>query len=469
MTLKNRFLLVSALMLLCSLGVGWLMLRSYQNVPDQLRVARKVYALNRELTLLNSASLDLHYRNLERALIQWANISNRVDAIIEDLKLEGVHPIYTKSLVETNALIKNLFLEAKKLQGKEMGRVQRSFYTNQINLKTQDMIMVGNILLDSIQRGLVKANRLASLYIIGFFVSVIFVFIVLYLFFRNTFARPLNTLEQDVRRIGMGNLEIPIHLTGGEDEIGQLAGTIDRMRLNLRQLRHSKDEFLSIAAHELKTPITVLKATSELIRDMSAKELENFLPYALDTINRQSDQLNKLIMDVLEVSRLELAKVELAKTDFNLDRLVLEVVKDLQRLSDKHEVVVTENAQVRVYADRSRVGQVLVNLIENGIKYSPAGGRVQVASVLKDTEVWVEVVDHGIGIPKDRQGRIFERFYRAHTGTPYEQVTSMGVGLYLSRQFIQRHGGKIGFESKEGQGSRFYFTLPLGNKEIQNG
>ena len=168
--------------------------------------------------------------------------------------------------------------------------------------------------------------------------------------------------------------------------------------------------------------------------------------------------------EVLEVSRLDLERLTIKPRPTDLAALVERVVREMRDVGPRHELAIVRNDAVTISVDPDRIEQVLTNVIGNAIKYSPPGSTVEIESRRERSAVVVSVRDRGIGIPRDKQARIFERFYRAHVGTPYEHASSLGVGLYLSREFINRHGGEMWFESREGAGSVFGFRLPLEEK-----
>ena len=131
-------------------------------------------------------------------------------------------------------------------------------------------------------------------------------------------------------------------------------------------------------------------------------------------------------------------------------------------MNPKHRIRVVRATPVVVQGDRDRLQDMTMQLLENAVKYSPGGGDIDVAVDLLNDEATVSVTDHGVGIPRAKQARIFERFYRAHTGTPYD-YGGMGVGLYIAKEIIQDHGGRMWFDSEEGHGSTFRFSLPVKN------
>jgi PAS domain S-box-containing protein len=227
-----------------------------------------------------------------------------------------------------------------------------------------------------------------------------------------------------------------------------------------KRLEKLRDEFLSTAAHELKTPLTGLKGYSQLLLRRAAKEGGQQDTKALETINRQTGRLNKLVDELLEMSRLNLGQLVLSVESVDLGQFVTETVETLALIGDGHPVRCDLQASAVVQADRNRLEQVLTNLVSNAIRYSPDGGEVEVCVMRRDGQAVVSVKDQGIGIPKEKQGRIFEHFYRAHAGTRND-LGGMGIGLYISREIVTRHGGEMWFESEEGKGSTFYFSLPL--------
>lgn len=240
----------------------------------------------------------------------------------------------------------------------------------------------------------------------------------------------------------------------------EMGGRVALMAENAR-LSHAREEFISTAVHEIKTPISVVKTAVQLMQHMTPEQRDARLPDVLIRLDRQCNRLTRLVTNVLEVTRLELKTIELQRRPTELAALVEQVVADMKGLSSSHRLIVTRNDSVTVDVDTERIEQVLTNLIDNAVKYSPGGGDIEVALRRQDDNVVASVRDHGIGVPADRQDRIFELFYRAHAGTPYGHVASLGVGLYLSREFVTRHGGRMWFESREGAGSTFYFSLPM--------
>ncbi len=177
-------------------------------------------------------------------------------------------------------------------------------------------------------------------------------------------------------------------------------------------------------------------------------------------IARQCDRMDRMVRDLLELSRVQGARIRLSTEPVDLSRLAADAVERMQTLARGHRLTVAGAIPgALVLADRERIDQVLVNLLDNAIKFSPRGGDIVVRVEPGGQEVVLSIADRGIGIPPERQGRVFERFYQAHAGelpTP----GGMGVGLFLAREILEMHAGRIGFESAKGEGTTFFLALP---------
>jgi len=237
---------------------------------------------------------------------------------------------------------------------------------------------------------------------------------------------------------------------------------------DLKKALKLREEFISIASHELKTPITSLKIASQLAQRTIAKRvsecgLESVAQH-LGTLVRQIDRLAKLTDELLDVSRLQAGRLELHRERIDLVHLSAEVVDRFRAevASEGRHQLHLSAAHPEIWGDWDidRIEQVLVNLISNAIKYSPDGGDVTVTIDQAADEVEVTVADQGVGIPQDQLGRIFEAFHRA-TNVENRQVPGIGLGLHITKQIVELHGGQIWAESVEGKGTTVRFSLPL--------
>jgi PAS domain S-box-containing protein len=226
------------------------------------------------------------------------------------------------------------------------------------------------------------------------------------------------------------------------------------------ELERRKDEFIGMASHELKTPITSLKGFINLFqRRITAQGDAQALHY-LERMNAQLNKLAKLVGDLLDITRMQAGKLSYAEEPFDLDALIQETVENVQAATTTHTLLVETTGPVQVSGDRDRIGQVLINLLNNAIKYSPHANKVLVRLSANKQEATVSVQDFGIGIAEAHHNKIFERFYQVNDAGS-SSYTGLGIGLYISREIITRHGGRMWVESSKGQGSTFYFTLPV--------
>jgi PAS domain S-box-containing protein len=244
-------------------------------------------------------------------------------------------------------------------------------------------------------------------------------------------------------------------LAGGDVNATRLSLVVMRDVSEQKRFEEMRDDFLAVAAHEFKTPLAVIKAYSQLLEKRKAGPAP-----ILQVINRQVDRLSRMVQQLLQVSRLRLGDAGLRREPFDLEEMVQGVVGRMRRMVDRHRLIVELGPAVPVEADRERLEQVLVNLIDNAVRFSPEGGDIEAAVAQDGAEAVVSVRDHGVGIPSERQAHVFEPFYRAHAGTSRD-YGGLAVGLDISREIVARHGGRIWFESAPGRGSTFFFALPL--------
>ena len=248
------------------------------------------------------------------------------------------------------------------------------------------------------------------------------------------------------------------------DATGAIAGAVAVARdvTEVAEFDRLKDEFIRVAAHELKTPVAILKGYARTLM-----RTDQTLPVRsrrmLEAIDRGAERINGVVEDLLDISLARLDTLHLSPVPVDLDELVRATVAGVGA-SELHRVVIQREdpAPLTVRADSARTRQALGNLLSNALKYSPAGGTIEVvlSADRGRGEAQASVRDYGVGIPTKRQGGIFRLFYRAHTDTPHD-YGGMGVGLFMAKELIKRQGGRIWFESREGEGSIFSFTLPL--------
>jgi len=221
-----------------------------------------------------------------------------------------------------------------------------------------------------------------------------------------------------------------------------------------------KDEFISIASHELKTPLTTVKAylqMLELTLDENNEEASLYAKKASQSVNR----LNELISELLDVSKIRLGKLNYSNTQFNFNELVDSTIEHIQLTSTTHSIIKTGTVNEKVTGDKDRLQQVIVNLLTNAIKYSPGTKEVFITVSQENKMIKVAVTDTGIGIAQQSLDKIFDKYHRVEEHAIHFQ--GLGIGLFISHEIIQRHQGKLWAESEPGKGSTFYFTIPVNN------
>lgn len=228
--------------------------------------------------------------------------------------------------------------------------------------------------------------------------------------------------------------------------------------LQSRLMNDKQDEFLSMASHELRTPLTSMKGYLQMMLKTAGESGDKNSAIFLARAMASSNKLEKLIADLLDVSKLKANRMEYFMEPFDIGGLLQECVENLQQTTPGHRLNIVETLQQVCVADRLRVEQVIVNLLSNAIKYSPDAAEVQAGIRLEKNEIIMYVRDFGIGIAPEDQPNLFQRFYRVEANARFQ---GLGIGLFLSKQIVERHHGRIWAESSPGRGSCFYFTLPL--------
>lgn len=264
------------------------------------------------------------------------------------------------------------------------------------------------------------------------------------------------------------NLIVDVRSTPIRDDTGAVIGAVAVVRdvTEAKAMDRLQEGFLSVAAHELKTPITALKGYTQLALRRAPPIAEmHSTRRALMTIDQQADRITRLVQKLLDVSRIQSGRLELQMATFDLQELIAGVAGRARLIAPSHQIEVEPHSPLMVTADYERLEQVLLNLIDNAIKYSAPGETIRLATSIQNDEARVGVHDLGVGIPGDKLPHIFDRWFQAHYGT-YGDYGGMGLGLYICKEIIEQHGGHMWAMSSTTAGTTIGFALPLSSGEL---
>ncbi len=233
-----------------------------------------------------------------------------------------------------------------------------------------------------------------------------------------------------------------------------------------KQAENKKDEFISIASHELKTPLTSVKGYIQLLQRSLNKDDKTMAENHLAKASVQLEKLNELIVDLLDISKIESGKMKFNMQYFCADNMVNNAIEMLQQSNPGFTINKLGKTNENIYGDEMRLEQVVINFLTNAIKYAPGTNQVNVTINIKDGKLYLAVKDFGIGISAEQQARIFDKFYRVEEHS--NRFNGLGIGLYICSEIINRHNGTIGVNSVPDEGSEFYFIIPITEAPVIN-
>lgn len=286
-------------------------------------------------------------------------------------------------------------------------------------------------------------------------ITAVFTFI-----FTGKVLNPLERIAVKASQIGKDDIEEGIFEEGGNDEIGMLSKALNNMLLRLKKAIESQKRFISDASHELKTPISILRAhwENEINNPDLSIKFKRKLTKDIEVLSRMSS----MIEDLLILARTEEKGKNIKRIPFSLNELMKELIEDARILTDsKHqELVYSEGEEITLPGDRMLLYRLFLNLIKNSVEYTPEGGKISIAVDKEGNYARVQIKDNGMGIPAKELPYIFERFYRVESSRA-KSYGGAGLGLSIAKWITEAHGGKISIESKEGEGTTVTVLLPV--------
>jgi two-component system phosphate regulon sensor histidine kinase PhoR len=300
----------------------------------------------------------------------------------------------------------------------------------------------------------------------GAITAVVIALIVAY-FVSRSITLPIRQMKDAAEQIAKGDFSRKVKIKS-RDELGELAKSLNTMAdelqqkiEHLKQMDRMRTDFVANVSHELKTPLTLIKGYIETLQDKGMDDKEQSRKF-ISIVKEHSDRLGNIIDDLLSLSELELSKDCVHKTEFDLKELIDDISLGFGRaLAEKKQslTIKSKGSNLRIKADRDKIEQVFVNLIDNAIKYTKDAGQIELSILEQDQAISVAVRDNGIGIPKEHQERVFERFYRVDKARSRE-LGGTGLGLSIAKHIVLVHNGNISIESKTNKGAKVFVTLP---------
>lgn len=276
-------------------------------------------------------------------------------------------------------------------------------------------------------------------------------------------TKELNKKIREMEQSEAATLSILEDLHEIHENLKKSQKKIKQQNVKLKKLDQIKSNFLNVTSHELRTPMSAIKGYIQMIMKQTLGETTEEQRNALSIVLRNIDRLDHLIQDILDISRLESGTLKLIPEKTDVKTMVEQTVETMQSSADlKHITVNTEmeDKMPDITVDQERIQQVIINIVNNAIKFSPEGSIINIRSKKDKDLVLVEIQDFGRGIPKDKQKKIFKTFFQVDSGMD-RKFGGAGLGLAISRGIILAHGGEIWVESTVGKGSTFYFTIPI--------
>ncbi len=398
------------------------------------------------------------------ALIPSANIFATPGVFVQVVDLEGNVATRSANLVDQNLTVSSSVL-SQVAKGESVyanitaERAQLRLYVAPLKTPRGDIIGVIEVAqsLEGVNNTL---HRLAFLFFGGIAMSVVLAAVGGALLTQNALA-PIDRITQTAHGIShSGDLARRLEQGKTLDEVGRLAATFNEMLGRIEELFRSQQRFVSDISHELRSPLTAIRGNLDLLRRGASDDPEA-RHQALAAIDGEAERMQRLVTDLLLLARAD-EGIKIQKELVELDTLMLDVYRQAQLIAGGVNICLGSEDQAQVTGDRDRLKQLLLNLVDNAIKYTPSGGQVRL-SLERDTQ-WVRVYvsDTGIGIPAEDLDKIFDRFYRVDKARSREKGGS-GLGLAIAKWITDAHGGRIEVQSEIGKGTTFTLWLPLAN------
>jgi len=278
--------------------------------------------------------------------------------------------------------------------------------------------------------------------------------------FANRLVGPIRKLQKSAAEIEKGELGNKVDIKTN-DELEDLGGSFNKMIEGLKKLQELREEFVFVAAHELRSPVTVIKGYASMLLEGDAGPVKEKMKTFLEEIQQANQRLLQLVEDLLQVARSEAGRIEIAVAPTDLKEPVRATIQEVQPLANKKSITVVYEeyeSLPKVLADERRVKEIMVNLVGNAIKYTPEKGKIRVFHEIKGSDVITHVEDNGLGMDKEAQKKIFQKFYRVQTKET-KNIPGTGLGLFIVKELVEKMKGKIWFTSEKGRGTTFSFSL----------
>ncbi|RLC39011.1 hypothetical protein DRH27_00805 [Candidatus Falkowbacteria bacterium] len=405
---------------------------------------------------------------------------DNVDNIIKQMKLGGEGYFY---LVDNNGRVvgssndKLVKIASNLINVQFVNKLIKGEYVEKENLNnfniTEKNTIIAGKKIDKINWSIVSEwpikdafDVIGNIMLLSVIVTVVvlMLIVVLGIIFTRQIIKPINTLSRGAKEISQGNLDYKISLETG-DEFEMLGSKFNEMVKVLKENRKLRDEFVFIAAHELRTPVTAIKGYLSMVLEETFGPVPPDIKKNLDIVNSSNERLVRLVQDLLEVARSEAGKMKITKKELLIASNVETVVNELKSLSDKKGIKIIyekPDKKAAVQADEFKLKEVLTNIIGNAIKYTLKNGDIKIWHEKQDGFLVTHIKDHGIGMTKEQMEKLFSKFYRIQTEQTTE-IEGTGLGLFICKEIMERMEGDIWAESEAGQGSTFCFKLKIVN------